>query len=158
MRVEPKSTRIVREAKEAGRVVTASLKWHKYLSGDAGADSLYKRRAKYWVTYVYEVDGKAYKYRRTIRNTPPETIELYYPEDHPEKAIAEGESILGFQYVFVCSIPLIIAVVLYHLVFKHMAMPEIDIVGILPLVVGGVFILFIAICAIALLFNHKRDK
>lgn len=158
MKVEPKSTRIIREAKASGRVVIAYLKWHKYLVGDAGADSLYKRRAKYWVTYVYEVDGQAYKYRRTILSTPPETIELYYPENHPEKAIAEGESILGFQYVFVCSIPLIIAVILYHLVFKHMTMPEIDIVGILPLVVGGVFALFVVLCIIALLFNHKRDK
>lgn len=150
MRIEPKSKKIIREAKEAGRVVTATLKWQKYLVGDPEADSFRMRSGSYRVMYTYEVDGRQYKYRRTMRNIPPETIELYYPEGNPKRAISEGDDILGIQYIVICSIPLIVATILYHLVFKNITFPEIDIMNIVPIAAGSVLAIF---CVLVFVFK-----
>lgn len=142
MKIEPKSKTIIREAKKAGRVVIATLESHSFIPGDYSSDSFRERRNRYLAIYVYRVNGRSYRYRRSTQMIPPETIELYYPKGNPKRAISESDTILGIRYIVICSIPLIVATILYHLIFKNIPMPEIDIMSIVPIAVGSVFVLF----------------
>ena len=157
LKLETKSDKIVREAKEAGRVVTATLESSRFLVGDPTAKEWRQRRNKYRVRYKYEVDGRQYTYRRTIMNEPPETLTLYYPENKPQKAIVEGEYILGLKYCIICSIPFIVAVILHNTVFKGKSFPSLKLESIVTLITSiGIFsILFIVV---ALLFISKNNR
>ena len=107
----------VRQAKQAGRVVVATLKKRKFLSGDPSGD-LYQRRNLYLVVYEYQVDGISYTYRARLRCEPPQTLMLYYPEGRPNKAVLESDRTPGVVYSLASLFPLALWVAFYYLVFQ----------------------------------------
>lgn len=109
--------RTVRQAKRAGRVVTARLKSSLFLVGDPSGD-LEQRKNQYRVVYEYQVDGIGYAYRARFRSVPPESIMLYYPQGRPDKAVPENDRTPGVSYTLAALLPLALWVVFYYLVFR----------------------------------------
>ena len=157
LKLETKSDKIVREAKEAGRVVLANLTHSRFLVGDPSAKEWRERHHKYRVHYEYEVGGKKYSYCRTFMSEPPETLTLYYPENKPQKAIAEGEYLPGTKYIAICSIPLVMAVILYHTVFKKVSLPNFTLESLVSLIAGvGIFSILFIVAVIVLISQNKK--
>lgn len=70
-RKRPKENRKVKKAKELGHVAKGKrLKYWK--------DDPYDVHARSHATYIFEVDGKEYKYRYLGRQHPPSFAEIYY--------------------------------------------------------------------------------
>ena len=116
--VELKSDEIIRDAKAAGRVVPAELERNVFVCGDMSSNEYRMRRHKYSVCYKYSVKGVLYHYSRMITGEPPTTLTLYYPEGHPEKAIAEFEKVADVKYSFLCLLPFIVFAIVYFVFFR----------------------------------------
>ena len=109
--------RTVRQARQAGRVVTATLQSSRFLVGDPSGN-LEQRKNQYRVVYEYQVDGIGYTYRARFRSVPPRCILLYYPQGRPDKAVPENDRTPGIPYALAALLPLALWVAFYYLVFR----------------------------------------
>ena len=94
-RVRTKGTRIVEEARSAGRVVQGRLENSTYLPGYPEERTRRNRMDRWKVVYVYTVDGREYQYRGVVTSRPKPEILLYYPEGRPNDALTEGRAPTG---------------------------------------------------------------
>lgn len=117
-KVRKKSEIIVEEAKKSGRRVPAVLEQSRHSIGDSTSRKARERKEVWMVTYRYEAAGKSYRFRGKAGSVPPERLELYYPEGHPERAIPEGYEIEGGRYTALMLLPLILWVLFYYFVFR----------------------------------------
>lgn len=90
--VQTKGTRVVEEAKRAGRVVRARLKNSTYLRGYPEERHRRNRMDRWKVVYVYTVGEREYRYCGEVSSEPKPEILLYYPEGRPGDALTEGRA------------------------------------------------------------------
>lgn len=117
-KIRLKSEIIVEEAKKSGRIAQAVLEKSRRSRGDSTSRKARERKEIWMVTYGYEVAGRSYKFRSRLGSVPPDQLELYYPQGHPERAIPEGYRIQGSRYTALMLLPLILWVFFYHFVFR----------------------------------------
>lgn len=100
-----KKNKALREAREAGHEIVASLIDFKHEVGNQG-------RSYIWGYYEYEYENRKYKYRQRYLNHPEDKVILYFKK-RPEKAKEEMEfggseggygifflAVTGFIFVF----------------------------------------------------------
>lgn len=113
-----KSEIIIAEATAAGRVaqailVSKSLRW-----GDEGNPDKLQRQARWLGTYTYTVNGKEYLHTTSSPDDLPETLSVYYPDGHPEKAISAFTYKIGAKPVFLALFPLLVWFIVYQILIR----------------------------------------
>lgn len=115
------SERLVEKAKAEVRVTTGKLVKARWIFGDDRDQPAF--RSGYWsVRYDYTIPGrqKTYHFNGSCFNKkPPETIDLYWDERKPQKAIPEGARRLDAGDVAKSLMPLIIWAIIYWLLCAH---------------------------------------
>lgn len=112
-KLEPKSSRIKREAREAGRVTEATCsryKPYKYNSEDIGTT----HSGGSIGVYEYVINGRKYSKKFCCKlSSPPESMRVYWEAGKPNKAILEGELINGVKLNLVYVMPVVLLFVVY---------------------------------------------
>ena len=91
---------LIREAERNGRVATARKLWEKVQAGDPASKQPDLREKAYMAQYLYFAEGRQYACGARNRadpgaprwsSRPPETLRVYWPAGHPERAIYTAE-------------------------------------------------------------------
>lgn len=108
----------IAKAREAGCVVTARLSKAVHTRGDPLGKTEYERAELWLCRYRYEVAGRTYTFRIQMQDKPPETLELFYPEGNPGRAICQGMPDHSAPNLLAALLPVLAWAILYYLVFS----------------------------------------
>ena len=112
---QKKSEKIIADAKKAGRVAQAALVSKSIQWGEHGSPDALQRQNRMVGSYVYTIDGQRYTHTASSADDLPETLTVYYPSGHPEKAISRYTYLVGAKPVGLVMLPVIVWVVVYQI-------------------------------------------
>lgn len=104
-----------KDAARAGRVTTGTLTDKVFLPPDMSSQYSKMREVRWKVRYDYAVDGVQYAYFCTMKAPVPEQVDLYYPEDRPDRAALQSAMTRkrGRAYTLWALVPVAIWVAVY---------------------------------------------
>ena len=109
---------IIEEAKAAGRVAQAYLVSNSYYWGNSDSPDYHQRNGGWIGTYSYTVNGKKYSHTTSSPDGLPETLTVYYPSGHPEKAISKYTYKVGAKRILLALFPVFVWVVVYQILIR----------------------------------------
>ena len=118
--LRPESEMIVDDAKRHGRVARATLIRKNAVLRTTGSRNGRDMKDRWAVRYEYVVDGIVYHFKGISGSFPENTLTLYYPDGHPEKAIPETLSRAGWRIMILFPAIAAAFVFFYWVVFSKM--------------------------------------
>lgn len=123
-KIQRKGTRMVEEARQAGRVAQGVLVSSKQYVAKAVMGEDRRRMDSWGVIYEYQVNGQTYRFRGNLHiplGTPPDTIPLYYEDAAPQDAAPEeygryAQDDVSFHVLWL--LPFAIFFFFYFLIFR----------------------------------------
>lgn len=110
---QKKSEKIIADARKAGRVAQAALVSKSIQWGEYGSQDSLQRQSRMVGSYVYTVHGRQYTHTASSTDDLPETLSVFYPNGHPEKAISQYTYLVGAKPVSLVMLPVIVWGIVY---------------------------------------------
>lgn len=107
----------IARAKALGCVATARLTKSVRSRGEPLGKTEYERASLWRCTYRYEVAGRNYTFRIKTEDDPPETLEVFYPEGQPGRAVCRGIRDHSAPNLLATLLPVLAWAYFYYFVF-----------------------------------------
>lgn len=117
--LRPESEMIVQAAKRHGRVVRGTLIRKNALLRTTGSRNSRDGKDRWTVRYEYVVGGRVYHFKGISDAFPENSVMLYYPEGHPEKAIPETFTRAGWRIMIMYPAAAAVFLFFYWVVFSR---------------------------------------